>query len=151
MGNSASAEAPRRKSLKATNKLSKPKIGNPVNSNNLLSTNGFTESTRRLPKTDVLPVRPSASPFPSPVYASAAVDAGPGEAAGSLRALNSQTQLSRSHLSSDPTQDHFNPARHDRRGSTGTIGSQKATRPVRTNSMVVNSSEWGSQENARPP
>ena len=145
MGNTTSAETPR-KSLKASNKLSKPKIGNPVNTNSILSSNGHSESTRRLPNTEVLPARPDCSPLPSP-----AVEAGPGEAASSLRAVGSQNQLSRSFLSPDPPQETLARAHHDRRGSTGTMASQKASRPVRTNSMVINPSEWNPQDNVRPP
>ncbi|RYO77645.1 hypothetical protein DL762_009125 [Monosporascus cannonballus] len=66
MGNSASTEAPK-KGFKAAHKLSKPKTGNPT-STSLLSSNGFSESTRRVPNTKPLPLRPEYTSPPSPMH-----------------------------------------------------------------------------------
>ncbi|RYP77848.1 hypothetical protein DL771_000945 [Monosporascus sp. 5C6A] len=66
MGNSASTEAPK-KGSKAAHKLSKPKTGNPT-SISLLNPNGFSESTRRVPNTKALPLRPEYTSPSSPIH-----------------------------------------------------------------------------------
>ncbi|RYO74028.1 hypothetical protein DL764_011003 [Monosporascus ibericus] len=68
MGNSASTEAPK-KGSKAAHKLSKPKTGNPT-SISLLSPNGSSESTRRVPNTKALPLRPEHISPPEPEFLS---------------------------------------------------------------------------------
>ncbi|RYP59362.1 hypothetical protein DL770_010222 [Monosporascus sp. CRB-9-2] len=65
MGNSASSEA-QKKGSKAAHKLSKPKTRNPT-SISLLSPNG-SESTRRVPNTKALPLRPEYTSPRSPMH-----------------------------------------------------------------------------------
>lgn len=149
MGNSASAEAPR-KSLKANNKLSKPKIGNHANTG-LLGSNGFSESKRRSSRTEVLPRRPDITPLPSPMHAPSEVESGSSDAAAGFPGFEAQDHPIRpSFLRADSSQSQFQEkfVRHDRRGSTGTVASRQATRlPVRANSMIVGTPDWRSYEN----
>lgn len=145
MGNSASAEAPR-KSLKANNKLSKPKIGNHANTG-LLGPNGFSESKRRLSRTEVLPRRPDITPLPSPMHAPSEVGSGSSDAVTGFPGFEAQDHPSRPPLfRADSSREMF--VRHDRRGSTGTVASRQATRlPDRANSMIVGTPDWRSYEN----
>lgn len=146
MGNTASAEAPR-KSLKATHRLSKPKIGNHANAS-LPSSNGFSKSTRRLSNTEVLPLRPEvAPPLPSPLHAPSLVETGPTDAGTGFPGLEPHEYSCKPPLRSDSFPEI--PAHHDRRGSTGTTVSHQAGRPAarRAHSMVVGTSDWSSYEN----
>ena len=148
MGNSASAEAPR-KSLKTTNKLSKPKLGNWANTN-LLGSSGYSESNRRLSKTEVLPTRPEyTSPLPSPLYTPSETELGPSDAEAGFPGLEPQDNSLRPPIfRSGSSRERL--GRHDRRGSTGTIASRHSSRPpARANSMIVGASDWSSYEHVQ--
>ncbi|RYP32770.1 hypothetical protein DL767_005018 [Monosporascus sp. MG133] len=145
MGNSASTEAPK-KGSKAAHKLSKPKTGNPT-STSLLSPNGFSESTRRVPNTKALPLRPEYTLPPSPMYPPSETEVRSSEIAEGFLGIepwgSALSQLS------SPNSSQERKGGYGRRGSTGTIAPTQVSRPSRANSMITGTTDWGSYGNPR--